>query len=283
MSAIKNISACLVGALVASATLALTGCAGDNDRKPVTKSGVAVCNAIEGIEKTEYVFCVSKQSENAQTYLNTINSVIASTDVDDLIQRYLSKDSMYMHYFLNELTIEYKTGDPINIYTGICSPYQFSGAFGSSVDGVDMYLMVKVANALHMNPVFNDWGYKPSYNAVKKGAGDIFAAAVAKTDAVIADFYVSDVYSTGYQHIVSDKNEAFTKISQLKGKKVGVIADRRSEDIIDNAIKNGELKDSGAELVVYDTDAEAYSGYKAQGCDVIVADEYSAKAMLKTK
>ncbi len=282
LSVIKQLTACLVSAFAVTSAFALTAC-NEEVKPPVGKSGVAVCNAIEGIEKTEYVFCISKTAETYKTYLDAINDVIASTDVDDLIDRYLALDSRYMYYFLNELTIEYKTGNPINIYTGICSPYQFSGAYGSSVDGVDMYLWVKVANNLRMKPVFNDWGYKSSYNAVKNGNGDIFASAVAKTDEVVADFYVSDVYSTGYQQIVSDKNEAFTAISQLKGKKIGVMSGRLGQSIVDKAIKSGELKDSGSEIIVYDTDAEAYADYKLQGCDVIVADEYSAKAMLKSK
>lgn len=281
-SIIKQISACLAGAIVVSATFALAACGGNNS-KPVEKSGVAACNAIEGIEKTEYVFCVSKKTENYQTYLDAINEVIASTDVDDLTNRYLSRQSMSMTYFLGDLTIEYKTGAPMNIYTGVCSPYQFSGAYGSSVDGVDMYLWVKVANNLHMRPVFNDWGYLSSYDAVKNGTGDILASAVAKTDALSTDFYISNVYSSGYQQIVSDKNEAFTSISQLKGMKIGVIAGRPGQTIIEEAINSGVLKDSGAEVIVYDIDAEAYADYKVQGCDVIVADEYSAKAMLKSR
>lgn len=282
-SVIKQITACLVSAFAVSSAFALTACDNDDVQKNVEKSGVAVCNAIEGIEKTEYVFCVSKKAENSQTYLDAINAVIAATDVDELINRYMSLEGFYKYYYLNDFTIEYKTGVPLNIYTGVCSPYQFSGAFGSSVDGVDIYLWVKVCNNLQMKPVLFDWGYQPSYNAVKNGTGDIFASAVAKTDALTADFYVSDVYSTGYQQIVSDKNEAFTAISQLKGKKIGAIKGRPSETIIDNAIKSGDLKGSGAELIVYDTDAEAYADYVLQGCDVIVADEYSAKAMLKSK
>ena len=258
-------------------------CNNEEQETPVVKSGVAVCNAIEGIEKTEYVFCVSKKSGKAQTYLNAINAAIASTDVDALMTKYLNRQSMSMTYFLGELTIENKTGDPINIYTGVCSPYQFPGAFGSSVDGVDMYLMVKVANALEMHPVFNDWGYVAAYNAVKNGTGDILATAVAKTPEVEADFYISDVYSTGYQQIVSDKNEAFKSVSQLKGMRIAVIEGRPGKTIIEEAIANGELKDSGAELMVYDTDAEAYAAYEVQGCDVVVADEYSAKAMLKSR
>ena len=285
LSLVKNLFVCLTGALVVFTAAASAACANNNGEAggSIKKSGVAVTNAIAGIEKTEYVFCVSKSSPKAQTYLDAINAAIASTDVENITKKYLSREQMSMTYFLGELTIEYKTGDPINIYTGICSPYQFSGAYGSSVDGIDMYLMVKVANALKMHPVFNDWGYVGAYNAVKNGTGDILASAVAKTPEVESDFYVSDVYSTGYQNIVSDKNEAFTAIAQLKGKKIGVIAGRPGQTLIDKAIKDGELKDSGAELVVYDTDAEAYAGYIAQGCEVIVADEYSAKAMLNTR
>lgn len=282
ISVIKKIAVCLVSACVAVATFALAAC-GDKETKPVGKSGVAVINAIKGIEKTEYVFAVSKTSANAQTYLDAINEVIASTDVDNLMSRYLDRQAMSMTYFLGDFSIEHKNGAPMKIYTGVCSPYQFSGAYGSSVDGVDMYLWVKVANKLEMNPVFNDWGYVPSYNAVKNGQGDILASAVAKTDAVVADFLVSDVYSSGYQQIVSDKNEAFTEISQLKGMKIGVMAGRPGQTIIEEAIANGVLKGTGAEMVVYDIDAEAYSAFKVQGCDVIVADEYSAKAMLKSR
>lgn len=282
ISLLKQIAVCLAGATAACAAFALAACGGNNP-KPVAKSGTAVCNAIKGIEKTEYVFCVSKTAENAQTYLNAINEVIASTDVDNLIGRYLDRQPMSMNYFLGDLTIEYKTGDPINIYAGTFSPYQFSGAYGSGVDGVDVYLWVKVANNLHMNPAFRDWGYQYAYDAVKNGSGDILASAVAKTDAVSADFYISNVYSSGYQQIVSDKNEAFTSVSQLKGMKIGVMAGRTGEKLIGEAIKSGVLKDSNAELIVYDTDAEAYADYKVQGCDVIVADEYSAKAMLKSR
>lgn len=283
ISLIKQIAVCLVSAIVACATFALAACGGNKETKPVVKSGVAVCNAIKGIEKTEYVFCVSKTAENAQTYINAINEVIASTDVDELISRYLDRPQMSMTYFLGELTIEYKTGDPMKIFTGVCSPYQFSGAFGSGCDGVDMYLWVKAANKLRMNPKFNDWGYESSYNAVKNGTGDILASAVAKMETVSTDFYISNTYSSGYQSIVSDKNEAITEISQLKGMKIGVITGRPGQTLIEEALKSGVLKDTGAEMVVYDTDAEAYAAYQVQGCDVIVADEYSAKAMLKAR
>lgn len=283
LSLIKRISVCLAGALVFCSAAALAACNNEEQETPVAKSGVAVCNAIEGIEKTEYVFCVSKKSVKAQTYLDAINAVIASTDVDALITKYLNRPAMSMDYYLGELTVEHRDGDPLNIHTWICSPYQFSGAFGSSIDGVDIYLLVKAANSLNMNPIFYNRGYQSSYDEVKNGTGDIFATAVAKTDKVEADFYISNVYSTGYQQIVSDKNEAFKSVSQLKGMKIAVIEGRPGKTIIEEAIENGELKDSSAQMVVFDTDAEAYAAYEAQGCDVIIADEYSAKAMLKTK
>ena len=248
---------------------------------PVEKSGVLTTNSIEGIEKTEYVFCVSRQSANAGLYVNELNAVIASVDCDDLIGRYMAQTNK-REDFLGELTVEDNTGDPINIYTSVLSPYQFSGAYGNGVDGVDMYLMVKLADDLEMKPNFNDLPYTAAYNYVKEGRGDILASAVALTDEVKEDFLVTDVYSSGYQQIVSDKNENFSKLSDLKGLRIGVLEGREGCRIIEEAIERGALKDSGAEAVVYGTDAEAYSEYLAEQCDVLVLDEYSAKYLLRS-
>ena len=248
--------------------------------QPIVKSGELTINAIEGIEKTEYVFCISKQSPKAQEYLDELNSIIETTDCDDLMNRYMEQ-TFRREDFLGELTVEDNTGDPINIYTTVMSPYQFSGAYGNGVDGVDMYLMVKLADNLEMKPNFYDLPYTTAYDYVKEGKGDIFATGVAKTAQVEADFYVTDVYSSGYQQIVSDKNENFSKLSDLKGMRIGVLSGREGQRIISEAIESGDLKGSGAEMVVYETDAEAYSEYLAEQCDVLIIDEYSAKVMLQ--
>ena len=76
---------------------------------------------------------------------------------------------------------------------------------GSSVDGVDMYLMVAMAESLGMNADFHDAKYADAYQAVKNGDGEILATAVVLTEQVKADFKVSDVYAKGKIQILCDE------------------------------------------------------------------------------
>ncbi len=248
--------------------------------KEIVKTGELVTNKIEGVAKTEYVICVSKESPNANIYLSEINSIIHAIDTTDLMTRYLNRTG-WAEDFLGELDILDNEGDPINIMTSVFSPYQFSGAYGNGVDGVDMYLMVMLADNLEMRPLVQDYPYETAYTYVKNGDADILATGVALTEQVEADFLVSNVYSSGYQQIISDSAENFTELSDLKGKVIGVLSGRTGSELVSEAIESGVLKNSGATMVEYGTDAEAYFLYLSGQCDVLVVDEYSAKAMLK--
>ena len=254
----------------------MTGC----QEKEIVKTGELVSNNIEGVAQTEYVICISKESPNANLYLTEINKIIDSVDCDDLMERYLVR-TMWREDFLGELNILDNEGDPINILTSVFSPYQFSGAYGNGVDGVDMYLMVMLADNLEMKPLIRDLPYETAYDYVKNGSADILATGVALSDQVEADFLVSDVYSRGYQQIISDSAENFNKISDLKGKVIGVLSGRPGSELIKETIENGVLKDSGATIIEYGSDAEAYSMYLNEQCDVLIVDEYSAKFMLQ--
>lgn len=272
----KTISIIVAITLLFFTVFLLTGCA----EKEIIKTGEHVANKIDGVAQTEYVICVSKESLNANIYLTEINSIINSIDYDDLMSRYLNRTS-WAQDFLGELNILDNDGDPINILTSVFSPYQFSGAYGNGVDGVDMYLMVMLADNLEMMPLVRDLPYKTAYTYVKNGNADILATGVALTEEVEADFLVSDVYSRGYQQIISDSVENFNKLSDLKGKIIGVLTGRTGNELVKDAIESGVLKDSGATMVEFGTDAEAYFMYLSGQCDVLVVDEYSAMAMLK--
>ncbi len=253
----------------------ISGC----QEKEIVKTGNLVSNKIEDVAQTEYVICISKESPNANLYLTEINKIINSLDCDDLMTRYLNRTT-WSEDFLGELNILDNEGDPINILTSVFSPYQFSGAYGNGVDGVDMYLMVMLADNLEMKPLVRDFPYETAYDYVKNGNADILATGVALSEQVETDFYVSDVYSKGYQQIISDSAENFSELSDLKGKVIGVLKGRTGSELIKEAIESGVLKNSGATIVEYDTDAEAYFMYLSQQCDVLIADEYSAYAML---
>lgn len=254
----------------------LTACA----PKTYTKTGVLTSNAIEGVEETQYVFAVSKNSANGDKYLAEINKILEEIDMAEIIKGYTSGTVSYYEDFLGDVDLKDNIDlPPINIYTIDYSPFQFTGAWGNGVDGVDMYVMAHLAERLNMFPKIQHAIYSTGYEKVKSGESDIFASAVALTDEVKANFKVSNVYASGKQHIVCDEGFSFTKIKQLKGLKIGVVAGREGQKIIEEAIKNGVLKNSGAEIVVFDTDAEAGHAILNENIHALIIDELPAKVI----
>jgi ABC-type amino acid transport substrate-binding protein len=53
--------------------------------------------------------------------------------------------------------------------------------------------------------------------------------------------------------------------------------------LVDEAIKSGALKDTGASIVEYDTGAVAYTALKAGKIDFVVIDELPAKKLVGSK
>jgi len=259
--------------LVLVLVLSLTACA----PKTYTLTEKLVANDIKGVEEVEYVFAVSKKCANGDKYLEQINKVIKERDVDNIIKRY-TDGTRNRDYYLGDLkSVLPNSGAPVNpdlpkvsVYTSVYTPFQFSGAYGSSVDGFDMYLMVLMANNMGMNADFHDAKYADAYQAVKNGDGDILATAVVLTDEVKADFKVSNVYATGKIQIVCDEGYNFKSFNELKGFRVGVIAGRYGEKLTREALEGK------AEIVQFFTDAEAKAAIKNQNVDAVVMDELPA-------
>ncbi len=258
------------------------GCVAGCSSKPVERSGKWVCNAIEGVEESQYVVCVSKNIPDGQELLTEINKVIDSLDVDDVLKQYMSYGDRrntigitLRDLFLTINELRDKEGDdPVIIYSQVLDPFDFSGAAGAFADGIDMLISEQAAVNLGRSAVLYERTYSYGYEQVKAGKGDIFATGVVLTEQVKNDFLVSKVYTTGKQQIVSDKNEAYTKLSQLKGKVIGVITGRTSEIIV-----NKELAGS-AEIVAFETDTEAKTALYNQRVDVLVVDEMPAKLLV---
>lgn len=244
--------------------------------KTYTLTEKLVANDIKGVEEVGYVFAVSKKCANGDKYLEQINKVIKERDVDNIIKRY-TDGTRNRDYYLGDLNVLPNSGMPANpdlpkisIYTSVYTPFQFSGAYGSSVDGVDMYLMVAMAESLGMNADFHDAKYADAYQAVKNGDGEILATAVVLTEQVKADFKVSDVYAKGKIQILCDEGYNFKSFNELKGFKVGVIAGRYSADLAKEEL-NGK-----AEIVEFYTDAEAKAAITNQNVDAVIMDELPA-------
>lgn len=243
----------------------------------VERCGIFVANKLQDSEITQYVFCLSKNSTNGAKIIANINKAIAESDLDKIIFTYMQDEPRRRVDGLGLYDLTDNDGEEIVIYTTVFEPYQFSGAYGNGVDGIDVCVMSQMAEDLNARLVFNDLPYLTAYDNVKKNNNVIGAMGIALNEQVEQDMLVSEVYSKGYQQIVSDKNEGYTKLSQLKGLKIGVLTGRTGASIVKQAIESGVLKGSGAEVVEYSTDAEASTMLTHEMCDVLVIDELPAQ------
>ncbi len=257
--------------LTLSFLVSLSAC---QSAEPITKSGELISNDLNGFSETEYVICVSKNVPNADMILQAVNDSIAAIDMDDIATKYSDYKNRrsfgtlenYM-YNLND-----NDGGNLRVMTVTLEPFNYSGAGGAYTDGIDAYIMLHVAENLNKKLITYDRVYDYSYDEVKNGNADIFTGGIALSEALGNDFLVSDVYLTGKQQIVSDTNENFTELSDLKGKVIGVVSGREGERIVNEAILSGVLKNSGATVLTCVTDTEAASMLHTGMCDVLVID-----------
>lgn len=274
----KKFITSVIALAAAALSLSLAACGA----QPVTKSGVLVTNAVSGVSDTEYVICISKNVEESAELLETVNAVIEEVDVNKVAANYCD----YANRRANKLLESYmynlndNTGGPLYVMSATFEPFNYSGAGGCYTDGIDAYLMLHVAEKLDRRLIIYDMDYSYAYAQTKEGKAHIFSAGVAQSEALKTDFLVSDVYLTGNQQIVCDKNENFTSLSDLKGLTIGVLSGREGEKIVKDAIENGALKGTGATLAAYSTDTEAEAMLHTQMCDVLVIDEFPAKLIV---
>ncbi|MBR2323674.1 MAG: transporter substrate-binding domain-containing protein [Clostridia bacterium] len=75
--------------------------------------------------------------------------------------------------------------------------------------------------------------------------------------------------------MISDKNEGYTKLSQLKGKVIGVVSSRPGEIMVREALEGK------ATIVEYENETEVKRALKDQHVDYIVIDELPAKLLVE--
>ncbi len=261
--------------LVLALCLSLAACAAG----PVEKTGVYVTNPIEGIPETEYVLAVSRHDPEAAFLVEELNKVIDETDLDALFTKYMDYATRRRSDPIGEINLLDNDGAYIYAYGSVLEPFNFSGAGGAYADGVDVWLLSQMAEKHGRRLQLNDCWFNDAYEAARDGKG-VCLSGVALTDQVKQDFLVTRVYTTGHQQIISDETENFTKLEQLKGMTVGVLGGRTGEALVSQAIENGVLKGTGATVVVYYTDAEAFLALKNEDCDVLVMDELAAQMVV---
>ena len=269
----KKVISMTLAAVAAFTTLSLASC-----QKEQTNS---VATAIEGIEVEEYRFAVGKNSTNKAAILSAMNDVIATSDLSAIVAYYTAVASDETpSVTLDFADLSDNTGGTLNVYT--CSgfePYEF--VVSDEVVGVDIYLMELVAEKLNMKINVTDMDFDGICGKVASEDNAIGAAGITINDERKQTIDFSNPYYNSVQYIISKESEAFSNLEDLAGKKIGVQKGTTGALLVEDAINSGVLKDTGAELVEYDTGAVAYVAMKANKIDYIVIDELPAQALVK--
>lgn len=269
---LKKALATVLAAVSVFGALGLTACGG---------KGSYVAKKIEGVEVEKYGFAVGKNASKKTEILAAMNEVIAETDIDAAVKYYtsVSKDETPT-VTLDFANLADNTAGTLNVYT--CSgfePYEFIDA-NENVIGVDIYLMELVAEELNMKIKVHDMDFDGIVGKVAQEDNAIGAAGITITEDRKKEVEFSNAYFDSTQCIISTKDQAFVKLSDLAGKKIGVQKGTTGALMVQDAIDNGELKDTGSEIVEYDTGAVAFTALKQGKIDFIVIDELPAQKLV---
>ena len=257
--------------LTAVSLLAFTGC------KPYYSVTYQAIN-IKGLEKTDYVMCVSKAVPDAQEILNALNQVIKN-EAEKIIQDNLNPPTRGgFAKSANEKNKNMPEDTAVIFYIQLYDPFTCAPLGGGEYGvGIDIDIAYKVAHSLDRRASFMYGPIDFSMNRVKDGHAHVLAQAIPYSKELEKDFYVSEVYATGSQSILSNSRQKFDELADLGGLVIGVIENRPGQKLVEDAVANGPLKDTGAVIRYYDTDTEVKNAFLQNNIDVAVMDEFPAK------
>ncbi len=268
----KFLTALLAGALAVTAAVSLTAC-GKKDKY--------VATAIASAEVEQYGFCVGKNASKHNEIIAAMNKVIANTDIDAAVSYFTSvSKGETPTATIETVDLSGCTGGMLQVYTNSgFEPYEYISS-DNKIIGVDVYLMELVCKELNMKLNVNDVDFDSICGKVASEDNAVGAAGITINDERKAQVDFSDPYYSSVQCIISKESEAFSKLSDLKGKKIGVQKGTTGALMVAEAIESGELKGTGASFLEYDTGAVAFTALKSGKCDFVVIDELPAKKLV---
>ena len=269
----KLLTLLLTLVLTLGCVVGFTACGGDE--------GKYVANGIEGVEVEEFGFAIGKNSSKKTEILAAMNKVIGETDVTAVIDYYTA---IYEYKTpSNTLTfpnLDDNTAGILNVYTESgFAPFEFVDD-NENVIGVDIYLMSLVCEELNMKINVVDMLFDGICGKVATEDNAVGAAGITINAERQETLDFSTPYVSSAQYIISTKDQAYTKLEQLAGKKIGVQKGTTGFFLIDDAIQNGVLKDTGAVVVEYDSGPVAFTALKTDKVDVVVLDKLPALSLV---
>ena len=269
----KKIITVILAMLMGLACLSFVGC-GNTATKYVAKP-------IYGIEVEEYGLAVGKNATKKTEILAAMNEVIAEVAMDEIIAYYTSLSNDETPTIeLQFADLSDNTAGTLKVYT--CSgfePYEFIDA-NNKVIGADIYLMELVCEKLNMKIEVVDVDFNTICGKIAIEDNAVGAAGITITDDRKETVEFSNPYFNSVQYIISAENQAHVSLACLAGKKIGVQRGTTGAIMVDKAINEGVLKDTGAEIVEYATGSVAFTALKSGLIDFIVIDELPAQKLV---
>ena len=267
----KFLTAILACALALVMMVATVGCS----------NGKYVANAIEGIEGEEFGFAVGKNSSKKTEILNAMNEVIEETNMLDVFAYYNDiYDEKTPSVTLQFPNLSDNTAGALKVYTESgFAPYEFYD--GDDLVGVDVYLMSLVCEKLNMTLDVTDTDFDGICGKVATEDNAVGAAGITITEERKNTLAFSNPYDSSIQYIISTKDQAFTKLEQLQGKKIGVQKGTTGWLLITEEIESGVLKDTGTTVVDYVSGPVAFTALKTGKVDFVVIDKLPALSLVK--
>ena len=275
----KSILKIVALALTAVSCTAIAACGGGSSKY--------VVNAIAAEENEQYAFCIGKDASKKTEIMTAINEVIDEVTIADIVDYYnnvydaIENGQAVPASPLTQVDLSDNTGGTLQIYTESgFAPFEFTDN-DANVIGVDMYLMELAAEKLNMQININDVGFDTIVGKVATEDNAIGAAGLTVTEERLLEVDFSNTYYSTVQCIISKEADNFKTLEDLKGKKIGVQEGTTGYMLISEAIANGVLKDTGAEVIEYANGALAMAAMKSNKCDVVVIDELPANKLAK--
>ena len=269
----KKFISLALATVAACTAFALTAC--NNNAKYVATDIASESNE-------EYAFAIGKNASKKADILAAMDKVIGEISIDDIVTYYTAIDANETpSVSLTFANLADNTGDTLQVYTNAeFAPFEFRDE-SNKIVGVDMYIMELVAEELNMKINFNDIAFDAIVGKVAAEDNAIGAAGMTVTEERLLEVDFSSTYFSTVQSIISTEKEAFSSLEDLKGKKIGVQKGTTGWILVDEAINNGVLKGTGAEVITYENGAVAYTALKAGKCDAVVIDKLPANKLVK--
>ncbi len=270
----KKVVATLLAVTSIAAVMGMAACGGNNAKY--------VATAMESENNEQYGLAVGKNSTNKTAILAAMNKVIDTLDIEEIVTYYTAMSSGES----TTVTLEFpnlsdNTAGTLNVYTNAeFAPFEFRND-DQEIVGVDMYIMQLVAEEMNMKVEFNDIAFDAIVGKISEENNAIGAAGMTIYEEPMKKVDFSNPYFSTVQCIISTEEQAYAALEDLKGKKIGVQKGTTGWKLIDDAITNGVLKGSGAQVIAYDNGPIAFTSLKAKKCDVVVIDELPAKKLVK--